>query len=196
MKVCDHCGTRTEDSVAVCPECGGELYLLARPAGFWIRVGAYVLDGLVTSPLVVVSFVNLFYFKSLAVLMAVAVVNVLYKPCLEAGFGATVGKMICGLKVINDAGAKPSLMQAYMRFLPFLLAAFFGLLASWAQFHAPGFAAARSFPALNALPVPPALTAATMVFSLLAMAECTVAAFNERKRALHDYFANTYCVHK
>ena len=52
-------------------------------AGFWIRVGAGVIDILVMIPIFVASYFNQFNIKSLALLYILTLLSLIYKPLLD-----------------------------------------------------------------------------------------------------------------
>lgn len=51
-KPCAKCGGEFTEWVEFCPHCSEPVEGYARPAGFWIGVGAYLIDTLVFIPLI------------------------------------------------------------------------------------------------------------------------------------------------
>lgn len=51
-KTCAKCGGEFTEWVEFCPHCSEPVEGYARPAGFWIGVGAYLIDTLVFIPLI------------------------------------------------------------------------------------------------------------------------------------------------
>jgi len=104
------------------------------PAGFWIRVVAYILDnfvfiGLMAGAMFVLAMKNnrlLFYVLSGMCL--------LYKPCFESFFGATIGKFICGVRVKNGKGGNINIFQALVRFFPDMVRQSVFLVMVWLIF--------------------------------------------------------------
>lgn len=97
-------------------------------AGFWIRTLAYVIDLLI---LVIVSELILLPLKSLpegAVPLIAVFIPLLvcfaYMPAFwSSSRQATIGQMICGLKVVNAiTGTRISVLRAFGRWLALLLA--------------------------------------------------------------------------
>ncbi|MCD6385696.1 RDD family protein, partial [Candidatus Sumerlaeota bacterium] len=82
-----------------------------RPAGFWIRVVATLVDFIVFIPVVALSFYAISS-KSLFLTLLLILPGVLYKPLMEAFYGATLGKMACGLRVVDKSGANLSVPRA------------------------------------------------------------------------------------
>jgi len=193
---CEKCGQEAERWAEFCPHCGEPMAGYARPAGFWIRVGAYIIDMLVFLPIIILVFWNTLSLKSTALLVATSIPGFLYKPCMESFFGATLGKMSCGIKVINAQGKKLGLFYAYARAFPFLVAAVVALASRIVLFSVPGFESATSFVALGQLKTPTYWDAVNPLVTVLILIDCIVAAFTPRKRALHDLLADSYCVYK
>ena len=141
-------------------------------AGFWIRFVASLIDGLVLG-------IPLFFFQmfiNLLILVPVmgnqaqmntanmtvvlvngvlsTVVTVAYYALMESSLKqATLGKMVVGVKVVDENGGRLSLGRAILRYIGKFLSAIFYI----------GY---------------------------------IMAAFTERKRALHDFIAKTYVVYK
>jgi hypothetical protein len=124
---CKKCGQEFQKWVEFCSNCGEPMEGYSRPAGFWIRVGASIIDKLIFIPIGILSYWNMYSLKSTAVLVLISLPKLIYKPFMESFFGSTLGKMSCKIKVIDDNGKKLSLFNAYIRFFPFLLLAGVGL---------------------------------------------------------------------
>jgi uncharacterized RDD family membrane protein YckC len=168
----------------------------SRPAGFWIRYGAYIIDSLIFIPVVILSFWNTYSLKSTAVLILICLPGLIYKPLMESFFGATLGKMACGIKVIDDKGNKLSLFSAYVRFFPFLISTGIALAGQLIVFSSPQFQSATSLIEIGQAQQENYLKIVGLVVNLLLMIECVFAAFTFRKRALHDMLAESFCVYK
>ena len=196
MGKCTKCGQEVEDSASYCTNCGEEIARYPKPAGFWIRVAASLVDGLIFIPVVVLSFVNFLSIKSGALLIVVALPGLIYKPFMESYYGATLGKMVCGLRVVDEHGEKLSLGAAYVRFAPFLISSVISLTGSLILFSAPEFRSASSFLEIGQLQQENPVRLLEQIVSLFVMAECIVAGFSHRKRALHDMMAGSFCIYK
>jgi uncharacterized RDD family membrane protein YckC len=168
----------------------------SRPAGFWIRVGASIIDYLIFIPIVILSTWNIFSFKSTVMLVLISLPGFIYKPFMESFFGATLGKMSCKIKVIDDKGNKLSLFGAYARFFPFLLSAGIALAGQLIVFSSPQFQSAESWLEIGQAQQGNFLDPISKIVGLLVVIECIFAAFTFRKRALHDMLAESFCVYK
>ncbi len=105
-----------------------------RWAGFWIRFAAALVDGFLMVPLSFgiqlltgMSFYQAIGLESrpplmlaLAELLSIAT-GVVYEAGMVGRFGATVGKMACGVKVVMPDGGKVSYLRAAGRYFAKLL---------------------------------------------------------------------------
>jgi len=169
-----------------------------KPAGFWIRVVASLVDTVVFIPIVILNFVNYFSIKSIPILLLISIPGFLYKPLMESFYGATLGKMACGIKVTDENGEKLTLKAAYIRFIPMLLVATLGMTFSFMLFMLPEFKNVHKisdFAAMQAASYP-TLNILSNIANLVILIDCIVVAFTKRKRAIHDFMAGSYCVYK
>jgi len=196
-RTCKSCGHEFHEWVELCPNCSEPMEDYSRPAGFWVRFGAYIIDALIFTPFGLLSFFNMYKFKSTVLLVAISLPYLFYKPLMESFCGATLGKMACGIKVIDSQGKKLSLLNAYARYLPFLAGAAIGLVNSLVLFSLPEFQSAESFMEIaQARQGRTLLDIIGIVVNIFVVIECIVAAFSYRKRALHDMLAESFCVYK
>jgi uncharacterized RDD family membrane protein YckC len=115
---------------------------------------------------------------------------------MESFFGATLGKMSCKIKVIDDNGNKLSLFGAYIRFFPFLLSAGVTLAGQLILFSSPQFQSAKSWMEISQAQQGNFLVVISYPVNILILIDCIIAAFTFRKRALHDMMAESFCVYK
>jgi len=168
----------------------------SRPAGFWIRVGAYFIDSVIFIPIVILGIWNTYSIKSIALLILISLPGLTYKPFMESFLGATLGKMSCKIKVIDDSGNKLSLFNAYIRFFPFLLSAGVALAGQLILFSSAQFQSAESLMEINQAQQGSFLVVIQYPVTILILVDCIMVAFTFRKRALHDMMAESYCVYK
>jgi uncharacterized RDD family membrane protein YckC len=167
------------------------------PAGFWIRVVAALIDFIIVlSPLQVAVFIALVYVKSLPLFLLVSIPGFVYKPLMESRYGATLGKMACGLRVIDQHGRRLSIVAAYVRFLPWLVRAPVSLITIVWVFSAPQFQAVSGFLELGRLMQQSPVHQLSTILGYVGLIDCVTAAFTNRKRAIHDMIAGSYCVWK
>jgi uncharacterized RDD family membrane protein YckC len=193
---CKSCGHEFQEWVEFCPNCSETMEDYSRPAGFWIRVGAHIIDSLIFIPIGILSIWNIYSLKSTVVLILASLSALIYKPFMESFFGATLGKMSCGIKVIDDNGRKLSLLGAYFRFFPFLIQHGINLTGQLIVFSSPQFQSATSWIEIGQAQQGNFLDPVGKIVGLLILIECVFAAFTFRKRALHDMLAESFCVYK
>ena len=168
----------------------------SRPAGFWIRTGAHIIDSLIFIPVIILAVWNTIHLKSTALLVLINLPGLIYKPFMESFYGATLGKMACGIKVIDDNGKKLPLFDAYVRALPFLLSTVITLASHLILFSSPQFQSAESWLEIAQAQQGNFLETVNQILGLVIIIECLFAAFTFRKRALHDMLAESFCVYK
>lgn len=196
FKNCTGCGQPFDAWVEFCSKCGEPMEGYARPAGFWVRFGSQFIDSIVFIPIIVLYFWNLFSFKSTALLILTSLPEFFYKPCMESFYGATLGKMANGIKVIDESGNRLCLSDAYLRAMPFLVSSGVTLAGQLMLFSSPEFESVTSLIKLGEANQESFLDFVGSIVGLLIVIECVVAAFTFRKRALHDMLAESYCVYK
>jgi uncharacterized RDD family membrane protein YckC len=195
-KRCENCGQEFQKWTEFCSNCGQANENYSRPAGFWIRLGAHLIDAVIFFPIIILSIWNTYALKNMAVLILISLPGLIYKPFMESFFGATLGKMACGIKVIDDNGKKLSLFGAYVRFFPFLIQTGVALAGQLIVFSSPQFQSATSMAEIAQAQQANYLGIVGLIVNILVLIECVFAAFTFRKRALHDMLAESFCVYK
>ena len=128
--ICSNCGHDNEPTAAFCGRCGTEQSVerpagapsaLAAPpadpvavvqyAGFWIRFAAWVIDSFILFVLFTVGLVV----TNLAALAGVWLLPFVYYWLFTGLRGQTPGKMVVGVKVVDEHGAVPGLGRAALR---------------------------------------------------------------------------------
>ena len=193
---CTSCGHEFQEWVEFCPNCAETMEDYSLPAGFWIRVGASIIDSVIFIPIVILGIWNTFSLKSIAVLILISLPGLIYKPFMESFFGATLGKMSCKIQVIGDDGNKLSLFSAYIRFFPSLLLAGATLAGQLILFSSAQFQSAESWIEIGQAQQGSFLDVIRYSAIALILVDCIIVAFTFRKRALHDMMAESYCVYK
>ena len=128
--ICANCKPRFAQKIRE-----GTLFHSAIPyAGFWIRFGARMIDGVALT--IVNTIINLFFFgirpfHSAAIMMSLATVYsaqfavaATYESFFVWRFSATPGKMLLGLKVVKPDGSKLSLGLSIGRYAATLVTNF------------------------------------------------------------------------
>ena len=177
--------------------------LAPRFASFGNRFGAALLDALCTLPIAG----GIFYYMMIAPnwqsYVGVTLLAALYKPVMEGAFGATLGKMILKLKVVQKGGEQITWSQALTRYIPWVLSTAISL---WAMNETILFLEEREVSGFMEYSVAMAEYQEEFGFSLKSIISSIAgwiplisALFllgNDRKQAAHDMLAETYVVHK
>lgn len=165
-------------------------------ASFWSRVGASLLDTLILLPVAVLNIYNILDFKQLPLYVLLGFVALTYKVFMEFKYGATLGKMIVKIQVINEEEEPISFEQAIVRNIFYLLVSVISFIAGLYLFLQPDFPRITTFMeysfALDAGPQ----KLVSQVANLLFLVSCLFVVFRDNRQALHDSMAGTYVVMK
>ena len=164
---------------------------------FWRRLGAQLVDGLFTGIFIVpFTWYDLTSLKSYPAYILLSVVGALYKPLMEYKYGATLGKMALGLKCVNLNHDKITLGQAFNRNLGFLVPSIVTIILNYFLFTSPDFADATTWGEVGHLLTQlPFITSANNVAFLFWIVDSVVLGTDNRKRSLHDRWANTLVIY-
>lgn len=199
MKKCPKCNYEAADEVKYCPDCGTSYLDYPKPAGFWIRLVASLIDALVFIPLIIISFINFLSIKSFLLYLILAIPGLIYKPFMESHYGATLGKMALGLKVIDENGNKLDLKAAYLRFIFFMISSIITIAGGYFVFSSPEFQDASGLIEVGRAKrhvYNGPLNILKSIANIVVFIDCLFVAFSFRKRALHDMMAKSFCIYK
>jgi uncharacterized RDD family membrane protein YckC len=173
-----------------------------RYSGFWERVGAYLIDFLILSPLVAVDYLygsqsRLF---QLYMLIPGQLLSVFLYVFMVVKYGGTPGKLLLGLRIAKLDGARVGIREAVLRYgvLWVLSLTMSGMLIN-AALGIPnetytGFGYLERSAALSEQA--PKLWIATLLMQVWVVG-CLIAILaNKKRRTLHDFIAGTVVVRK
>src|SRR5436189_5890512 len=109
-------------------------------AGFWVRLGAFLIDGLCLSPIAVLYFWSLIASRQVAAFAAIPyyLVEPAYMIIFHGVRGQSLGKMTLGLRVQFVNGQRLSWRGSLVRFSPFVVTRVcYGILLSIAILSIP-----------------------------------------------------------
>jgi len=93
-------------------------------AGFWIRFLAYILDGLILGiPTIIVSLVLVLVTKIPSLQYLVSLVMIVVIVYMDGTLGGTPGKLILGLRIVNEQGKYIGVPMAILRYIGRILSA-------------------------------------------------------------------------
>lgn len=174
-----------------------------RFASFGYRLGAALIDILVTLPLSGGFLYFMMFEPNWQAYVGLTLLAATYKPLMEGFFGATVGKMILKIKVVQQGGEMINWSQAFIRYVPWIIASAISLWATQEtilfleDYGVNGFLeygeAMAEFQQENGFSMK------SIVSSIAGWLPLISALFllgNDRKQAAHDMLAETFVVHK
>ena len=164
-------------------------------ASFGLRLGATILDGLITLiPLGLLTYMG-YQNKSLMFLLLSALLGMLYKPVMEGIWGATLGKMIVNISVVDTDLERIDLGQSFLKNGIYIISSVIGMMGHFWLTGTDGFQEAEG--ALEAMAAgqenPYAMI--SYIWGAVILISCFAMLASEFKQTLHDRLANTYCVH-
>lgn len=165
-------------------------------AGFWIRVGASLIDGLVLFVPAGLNILNLLYWKSLPLCAFLHLAIMGYKPFMEWRYGATLGKMALGIRVTNYYLGPIRFQDAFVRYVPWAFGQVVTLFSYVSLFQYRDFFEISTLQELSPL-LNEAMPASISTFtSFFLLTSCLIVAMNPKRQGLHDLMAKTYCIYK
>lgn len=165
-------------------------------AGFWPRVAAKLLDGLIFAPISAGNF--------WAMTQPAHVYVMLYLPLAILGlgisvffigrWGATPGKMIMKLKIIDIGGGAVSYMQAVIRDIVNIVLTLI-MFTAFALKYSDIEADATGLILIHAADKSPLFMICSLVGPVWLVIDSLFVAFTKQRRAVHDFIAKTAVIH-
>ncbi|MFT4660657.1 MAG: putative RDD family membrane protein YckC [Patiriisocius sp.] len=162
-------------------------------AGFWIRFGAAIIDGLVMIPFSFLIVYNIISMKSLALAFFLVVITGIYKPLMEFKYGATLGKMATNIKVVSLNYGPISMNQAIIRYSPWIIGHVLNIFTLMSIFSSANFENTLSFVEYSALVSEG--NSVDGIAGLVILSVGIIIVFDAQKRGGHDMLAKTFCIH-
>jgi uncharacterized RDD family membrane protein YckC len=163
-------------------------------ASFWTRVGASLLDTLILLPVAFLNIYNILDFKQLPLYVLLGFVPLVYKVFMEFKYGATLGKMIVKVKVINEEEESVSFEQAIVRNIFYLLVSVISFLAGLYLFVQPDFSSITTFLQYGLVMQEGPHQLISQLANVLFLVSCLFVVFRDNRQALHDSMAGTYVI--
>jgi uncharacterized RDD family membrane protein YckC len=165
-------------------------------AGFWYRLGALIIDGLVLAPVTFgISYFNITAWKSVEILILLSLIGIIYKPWMEFKFGATVGKMALKMKVVNFDGGQPTLQEILLRNIFHLAGSVFSLVFTIGVYMDPQFEYIDGYMQYSAFANGfMALKVTGWIMGVIVIVDGIVMIADKESKSLHDRIGNTYVI--
>ncbi|MEE9437401.1 MAG: RDD family protein [Saprospiraceae bacterium] len=170
-------------------------------ASFWDRLWASLLDGLI---LVIPVFGLATYGNithNLMIALLALVLGMLYKPLMEGIYGATLGKMIMKIKMVDDNNEQISLAQSFGKNAIYIVSSAIQLLGTFELFSNEDFLDAEGFmevfQAQQLAQQDSSYSMISLVWAFFVLISVFMMFANsDTKQTLHDKIAKTFCVKK
>ncbi|PWT98785.1 MAG: hypothetical protein C5B52_11635 [Bacteroidetes bacterium] len=166
-------------------------------ANFWLRLIALILDGIIMMSVVgIITFVNLWNWRSVLILLISTFTPIVYKILMEYKYGATIGKLVLKIKVVNVDLARADLKDIILRNIfgiAFAIASFGVSLPLYLSTGAMGgFSSFGHSASLQSTTLGNYVLTCT-IYGLYII-EAIMVATDDSKRSLHDRIARTFVV--
>ena len=164
-------------------------------ATFGQRLSACLIDLLVFAPLIVLDWANNTKWKSMALMIIIALVSMLYKPFCEFMYGRTIGKMSMKILVVNTEFNKIALSQAILRNIFDLSERIYSLVTSIMVFRMLEFKYTDSINDYTTLNDNIQYSNyITIVTTAILIVEVICVLRDKQRRSLHDRIAHTLVI--
>lgn len=166
-------------------------------ASFPRRVAAFFIDVMVFIPIYWLSEQNMNVWKSLSIdFMLTIVIPIAYKIIMEWKYGATIGKFLMKIRVVNYKLESISLYDSIKRFSLYFFSYLSSFIFSCLVFSNPAFSE-LSYDSLNFFIESNSFYWPNLlIIFFINLSTCSFVLFSKNKQALHDFIAKTYCVNK
>jgi len=166
--------------------------------GFWVRVGAYLIDTVILIPLGILNVVGMFWSRNFAITSFALgmLVTAFYWIYLVRRYGGTPGKRLLSMRIALQDGSPVTMNAAILRYAPLFVltaassaASLIGLLSIPGEnFETMGFLAKVQ---VYGTSMPPWGEWVGYVMWLWLLVTAVVMLCNDKRRALHDFIAGT-----
>lgn len=168
----------------------------AKYAGFWVRVGASILDSLILIPVIGLNLYNFYILKNYELQIILLIISTAYKPFMEFKYGATLGKMAVNIKVVNTSFESLTLSQAIIRYIPWLINQLVTLGSMVILFKNSDFLISKNISEIARLQDELISPVFNYIGSIILLISGISVAFSDKKQGMHDKMAQTYCIYK
>lgn len=169
--------------------------------GFWPRMAAFIIDMVIGSIVILpLSYYNVTTWKNLPLLLFLSSVGFIYKPAMEYKYGATLGKMVLNLTVVNHQFGKANLKEILLRNIFHILGGIITLTQAISIFMDPAFEQVHSFIDYSTMLSQGSQSGSMNIQQNISMiiyfADIITLLSDKQKRSLHDRIGKTYVVIK
>ncbi|MDR0455200.1 MAG: RDD family protein [Treponema sp.] len=168
-------------------------------SGFWPRLGANLLDGLINIPYVfLLSFINSFHLYTYLITVIPNILFIFwYNVYLPKKLGGTPGKLIVGLNIVKIDSSQIGWKEAFLRHSINIVFSFLFIIMTIASIFMADIEIYNSlswFEKNTYLASISNINIVSILSNIWIWSEIVVLLFNKRKRAVHDFIAGTVII--
>ena len=166
-------------------------------AKFWTRFGAMLIDGLITIIIILpVTYFNVIQWKIPWVYIVTSLLTIVYKPFMEYEYGATLGKMAVGIKVVGHQFQKVTLKEELRRVSFYIVPNIIQQVLTLNFYFSHQLDSIQHYKDYNDYIVNsnPALYILNIIVIVLLIVDTITFLSNVQNRSLHDLYAGTYVI--
>ncbi len=170
-------------------------------ANFGSRLGAAVVDWLVLTPLLGLTTYFLMMSPNYNGIVLISLISLCYGPLMDHFAGGTLGKQALKQKVVREDGGQITLLQGFMRALPWWIGGMVGLYTNYLTFQIPGIQDADGVIAYSQAIAEYQMSEGGFILTylpqlawILPLLSTLVMLGNKAKQGAHDILAETYVV--
>ncbi len=165
-------------------------------ANFGHRLLAAIVDFFVLIIPICGSLYYSFVGKNLVFMLICNILMMLYKPLMEGIYGATLGKMALGLKMVDSDNDQIDLTQSFTKNAIYLISGGINIASAFWMFGKDAFLEAEGFLESSQAAQGSPYQSVSMIVSVLILISCLMMLASDQKQTLHDRIANTFCIRK
>ncbi len=168
-------------------------------ASFWPRLGALILDGAIIALInLPITYINIVSWKIPFIYPLTCIIAFSYKPFTEYQYGATVGKMAAGLRVVGYNFGKLTLSEELKRVSYYYLPSLMISLMTLRSYFSADFISISGYQEFQGYvsSTNPAILWVNGIVLVLTLVDCIAFFSNDQRRSLHDTYAGTYVIQK
>ncbi len=166
--------------------------------GFWSRFWALLIDGIILSAASFLLRSVLGEITNPVVTLLASLIPFLYNPIMEYHYGATVGKMALGIKIVNSELQRLTINNVIFRNLIYFSIQLVNIVVELYQFYNTSENNIGGFESLSDFFTPQVTM--SIIFSVFVfviyVVELIFLLTDEKHRSLHDRIGKTYVVRK
>jgi uncharacterized RDD family membrane protein YckC len=168
-------------------------------AKFWTRFAAYMTDGLITIIVILpVTYFNVVQWKIPWVFILTSLLTIVYKPFMEYQYGATLGKMAVGIKVVGHQFQKVTLKEELRRVSFYIVPNIIQQILTLKFYFSNQLNSIQHYKDYNdfIITTNPALYILNIIVVGLLIVDTITFFSNGQNRSLHDLYAGTFVIEK